>query len=212
MPDWFIEFNKFAEPILESIKDTPPDYQDDFSGAQGWQFDRSQEEESGSMEVRDGAVQMSIKSKTATDAWASVYNSNLRYHDFVLQVDSDLSQLAQSDALEIRWRCGHDSMSLLLSLYKDGHWEVDGSGIFPHLMSGRNARLHSAVPIQITIISKDTQYAILLDNMPLGYVHDPTWRPGWRIQLGFWVDAGGHTSLVKYSNLKVWDISKLSLP
>jgi len=213
MPDWFIAFNKFAEPILESIKDTPPDYQDDFMHAQGWQFHRSWEAESGSMEARDGALQMSITSKTAKSVFGFVINSDLRYDDFVLQVDADLSQLAQSDALEINWRCGSDGIGLVLSLNKDGHWDVDGSGNFPKLMSG-NARINSAVPIPITIISKDTQYVILLDNVPVGYVNDPDpgRRPGRRIQLGFWVDAGGHTSLVKYSNLKVWDISKLSLP
>ena len=212
VPAWFIEFNEFAGPILESIKDRPPDFHDDFSGVQRWQFNAGGDSENGSLEFRDGSLEMSITSNAATEGVGFATNSNVLYNSFVLQVDVDLSQLARSDALEIDWRGAGDGAGIVLSLWKDGRWQVTFCGsCYPLLMDGY-ARVNSAEPISVTILSKDTQYALLLDNVPVGYVDDVGRRPARRIQLSLWVEEGGHTSSVKYSNLKIWDISKLSIP
>jgi len=210
IPAWV---NGFVQPILKSIQGREPDMQDNFNGAQRWLFHTNLERpENGSLDLQGRSLLMSIISPAAEDGIGFTTNSNLLHNSFVLQVDADLTQLGSQGALEIDWRGNEQEVGLVLSLWKDGRWQVTFCGsCSPNLMQG-HARLTTATRVPITIISRGTEYALLLDNVPVGYIDDVGRRPARRIQLSLWVDNGGHTSLVKYSNLKVWDISKLSIP
>jgi len=206
-PAWV---NDFTDPILESIEDRPPDFQDDFSGAQRWLFHTNLDRpDNGSLDLQGGSLLMSISSPAAEDGVGFTTNSNLLHNNFVLQVDADLTQLGSQGALEIDWRGGSDGAGVVLSLWGDGRWQIAFCGnCSPNLMSG-NATIHSSSQVPITIISRGTEYALFLDNVPVGYVDDVGRRPARRIQLSLWVDDGGHTSTVKYSNLKIWNINDL---
>lgn len=202
----------FVEPILAAIKDRPPDYQDDFSDpASGWDIGQS---ERGEVGYKDGKYFiLSTSTSDANGDWGSRV-----FSDFVLEVDVQyVSGEAGIWFVILRdWRkstpppgfYGIESFlnEDLVRLCKWG----GGYGYTRLVSSPPNVRKPDYETNQVMAILKGNQLAFYINGQPAGLVTDDTFSKG---TIGLAAGTSSDTPLeVHYDNLKVWDISDLSLP
>ena len=203
IPAWV---TSFAEPILAAIANTSPHFEDDFSQASdGWRVD--QRDDRCRVKIQDGAFTMSAEAGREM-AWCS--NSGLRFGNFVLRVEIDLSESGLNDSAQIGWHgITPYHQDLTFSLFKDGNWEIyfcsDSS--CTAVAAGRQAGIPPKVTV--TIISKGKEYAIYIDEIPIKYVKDMEQHPGLVITLGF--SALNPSRMIKYDNLKIWNLDYIDL-
>jgi len=143
---------------------------------------------------------------------AAGYHTNhpgMRFQNFALRVEVDLSRLGSGDAARIHWRGTDYSDGLGLDLWKDGNWQVYAADPLRYLAAGDQS-IDSAQEVTITIISQGTEYAIYIDETLVSYIDDQGRRPGIGINLGVF-DEPGSSTVVTYDNLKVWDLDKIQI-
>jgi hypothetical protein len=209
IPGWV---NEYADLVIVAIKDRPPDFEEDFNDAQGWEFTTQPDPENGSIQVIDGALQMNITSGSGSDESGFANNSELRFASFVLQVDVDLSRLGQGGSLDVYWRGDNQNHGAVLSLSKTGQGQIMFCGTCSPVLGEGRRMIYSPRRVQITIISKYAQYAVYIDGRRLSYVDDAGRPPGDQIRLSLWVGRGEYTSIVRYDNLRIWDITNIQIP
>jgi hypothetical protein len=204
--------NEYADLVIAAIKDRPPDFEEDFNDAEGWQFSTQPDSENGSIEVIDGALRMSITSKSGSDEIGFANNSKLRFASFVLQVEANISQLAGPSSLDIYWRGDNQDSGAVFSLTQDGHGQIMFCGTCSPLLGEGWKVIYSPRRVKITIISRYAQYAVHIDGKWLAFVDDAGRPPGDQIRLSLWVGRGEYTSRVRYDNLRIWDITNIQIP
>ena len=204
VPDWVTEF---GDPILLAIHDRPPAFQDDFSQPDSeWVSATGGEEPFGTMAVADGALTMNLESgqypvNTVLD---------MRFENFVLQVDVDLQQLNRDKGAEIQWGGGYSFM-----LTPPNGWVLYYYGPPDPTLSSGEAPADFSEPVTITIISKATEIAVYLNGIPLTY-YDDNERPSItypHIRIGLWArppNVESHS--ITYDNLRTWNLDPLFPP
>lgn len=207
IPAWVAEF---SEPILAAIKDREPDFQDDFSQIQpGWQFDTGEINAecinliNTKMSIADGVMRVTTDPKCN----AIVSHPGLEFSSFVLQVDIYVEDFEFFHTI-LHWhgRDGPEGGSTILKLEGLGNWRLgsqQGSDGIEH-QSGV-APFDPLKPVTLTVISKETTYAIYLNSVPLTYFNDTKRNVGKDIDI--LVHGPDPTQLVtvEFDNLKVWD-------
>ena len=213
LPSWVTDF---AEPILDSIQERAPDFEDDFSQWQpDWQFNTGQyasglDGENNAMEISNGVMQMSVE-----PGWVGfAIQPAMQFNDFIMQVDVNLENLADQNggAAEIGWRGdqerGDDGM-VVFSLHRSGNWLVTYQGdVASDLASGWQSIRFKPGSSEITIISLGTEFAIYLNDTPLTYIDDVGQPPGAEIGLNLWAPpyTNQNTSVIEYDNIKIWNL------
>jgi serine/threonine protein kinase len=204
LPDWV---SSFAEPILAVIANTSPHFEDDFSQASdGWRVDKR--DDRCRVKIQDGFFTMSVE---AGRGMARCSNSGLRFNNFVLRADIDYSELGPSDSAQIGWHGitpYHDDLTL--SLLKDGNWSIYFCTTDPCTTLALGWQPISPThKVTVTIISKNKEYAIYMDEIPVSYINDIERRPGIVITLGMEVPSLSSSSMIKYDNLKIWNLDHI---
>jgi hypothetical protein len=201
IPTWVTEF---AEPILAAIANIPPHFEDDFSQASDiWRVD--ERDDRCRVKIQDGAFTMSVE---AGRGMARCSNPGLRFNNFVLNVDTDFSELGANDSAQIGWHgITPANDGLTLSLSKEGNWSiyVCGKNSCTNLASGWQP-INPTQKVAVTIISKDREYAIYMDEIPVSYIDDINRPPGTVITLGMDVPSLSASPMIKYDNLKIWNL------
>jgi hypothetical protein len=216
LPSWVTDF---AEPILDSIQERAPDFEDDFSqGQPDWQFNTGQyasglDGENNAMEISNGVMQMSVE-----PGWVGfAIQPAMQFNDFIMQVDVNLENLADQNggAAEIGWRGdqerGDDGM-VVFSLFRSGNWLVTYQGdVASDLASGWQSIRFKPGSSEITIISLGTEFAIYLNDTPLTYIDDVGQPPGAEIGLNLWAPpyTNQNTSVIEYDNIKIWNLDDM---
>ncbi len=206
VPSWVTEF---AEPVLAAIANHPPQFQDDFSQESvSWRFVDGNSQ--GEMEIKDGALVATIRQGGSEIERFHGHHPAMRFKNFALRVDVDLSKLGSGDATEIQWRGTDDSEGVGFALWKDGRWEVIAyTHPATYLVAGDQS-IDSTQEVTITIISKNAEYAIYLNEALVSYINDSGRTPGIGICLCVLDDIGSST-IVTFDNLKVWDLDKIQI-
>jgi hypothetical protein len=201
VPTWVTEF---SEPILATIANTSPHFEDDFSQvSDGWRIEKR--DDRCRVKIQDGAFTMSVE---AGRGMARCSNPGLRFNNFVLRVDTDFSKLGPRDSAQIGWNGitpYHDG--LILSLLKEGNWSIDicGNNSCTNFASGWQP-ISPTRKVAITIISKDREYAIYMDETPVSHINDSEQQLGIVITLGMDVPSLSASPMIKYDNLKIWNL------
>jgi hypothetical protein len=202
VPTWVIEF---AEPILASIKDRPPDFQDDFSQASHyWQLQNGYE---GKIEISNGV----LRAIAEKGQCAAARNPETRFNNSILLVEANLSGLEGENSAQIRWleTSWFQSSHIVFELKRDGSWSVSSWVNNKRLDTDSGQQLIISIEkVTIMLISKGTKYAIYMDETPVSYINFNTGHPGDLTLLSAWA-GGTTTAIVEYDNLKIWDITDL---
>lgn len=201
IPTWVTEF---SEPILAAIANTSPHFEDDFSQASdGWRIEKR--DDRCRVKIQDGAFTMSVE---AGRGMARCSNPGMLVNNFVLRVDTDFSELGSRDSAQIGWNGTTPYHGdLTLSLLKEGNWSIDvcGNNSCTNFASGWQP-ISPTQKVTVTIITKNWEYAIYMDEIPISYIDDSRKQPGIVITLGMDVPSLRSSPMIKYDNLKIWNL------
>lgn len=192
LPGWVTEF---AQPILATIADRSPSFQDDFEpGSAGWEKDYCE----GSMEYIDGELVVTN---------CRVFRPNTDWRDLALQIDMHFIKGTNSStewALHFRdvGNSGH-----VLSLYHSGNLALSFTKAHGDStrLEFRNSSLSNDQTHQILLIAKGDRFALYLDGQPLYYAENDEYLFG---RCAFFVESGA----AAMDNLRIWDISNIPAP
>ena len=195
LPSWVTDF---AEPILAAIKDQTPDYQDDFSQpSPGW----NSKDSAARIEIAEGVLTLSC------EAGGNCQFTNPMVvwpRDFVLQIDTNLRGLNYQKAAEFAWRQDWARNSIVFSFFQD-NWILSYNGSIT-IKSGIYDNLGYS---HITIICRETEYAVYLNSLPLMYFNDPNSPTGNEIYFTLWNEPSSSSANLEYDNLKVWNLDDI---
>jgi hypothetical protein len=207
----------FAEPILATIADRPPDYRDDFSDpGSGWSLRQSTEGEAGYEDGEYVAV--------AAPSYISGGESSLlpEFSDFVLEVDG---RFVSGD--DGHWGVGLRRVSgfgtavgYSVMVRPSGRVEIVRRGAgekwWTSLTSVRETFIKPGYETNhLQIIAKGPQIAVAVNGEWATLVTDPyytTQLEKGTIRLDANNEDGGAPLRVQWDNLRIWDISDLSSP
>jgi predicted Ser/Thr protein kinase len=206
----------FAEPILAAIAGRPPDFEDDFEDPRSeWRIESGV---SGEMGYQDGEYYIIANPHPdyPQECCGCYYNSppgDPWFSDFVLEVDLRVVS-GDSDHWDVFFRrtdastyAAMFSLSHDLTLMKMVTEPQEDTGLATHHgppISGGSETNH------LQIIARGPQMAVYVNGEPLWLVADTAASRG-QIVLG----GCSHSDIplhIRYDNLRIWDISDLSLP
>ena len=193
VPTWVTDF---AQPILDAIADRPPDFQDDFShAATNWELgDKG--------EISDGALVFTTP-RTQDSSWTYIPCCMI-YHTFVLMVDINISGLRGENAADINW-----SKYFTFEIKHDGRWFISSwENNLRHDLGNGQQQIPDTEKVTIRLISTGTKYAIYINDIPVSYGNDSVEKNVTNIGFRGWSD-GTTTAIVKYDNIKVWDLDQI---
>jgi hypothetical protein len=189
LPDWAINFSK---PILLAIQGRPPDFQDDFHDQSGgWSL----------YYCADWRMQFVAGELVMTNC--DVGNERLKYTDFVLEVDA---RFVSYDPADGRWGVYLASdINISINNWGEISWMRNWTP-----MGVDSGMAHpGAASNHILLIVKGTEYALYVNDQPLSYIVNDTFRGG---SIGLFVprlDQTKYETVVAFDNFKIWDISDL---
>jgi len=197
IPAWVTDF---AQPILDAIADRPPDFQDDFSQAStNWDLKDKDE-------ISNGALVFTTPPEK-DPSWTYI-PCCMVYHTFILRVDINISEIRGENTAEITYQ-NNANYSFGFELKPDGRWFISSrENNVRHALDSGQQRISDTEKVTIMLIISNTKYAIYINDIPVSYGNSSARK--YRTEIGFlaWSD-GKTTAIVKYDNLKVWDLDKI---
>lgn len=207
LPAWVTDF---SEPILLAIQDRPPDYQDDFSKTStSWYFETAPVLDRGNIEIANGVLMMS------TDPGQFAYASHARMilHNFLLRVDVRFLELDVQKGINLVWRGDDKGGGEVFQLGNEGSWSLTCYFAECPVFASGSLSVDLTEPVTITIVSKGTEFAVYLNNIPLAYHNDIGRPPASSIRLELAVNPENEgTSAIAYDNLSIWDLDPVFPP
>lgn len=207
IPLWVTEF---ADPILAAVVNRKPDFQDDFSLNRGWLNVRSGVVQPRYAEIQDGMLFLKLPERTRDSI---LYHPKLNRRNFLLTLDLIFDHDQPDDTVRFQFdRSPGQSVALDLANNRNWkfHWGLQDNwqfmaGIYEHFPPDH---------IPVTIIMRDTQCAVYLNNDPLMYLSNcrasPTFESHvWAVSFRLLRD-NGRAVAVNFDNLKLWDLDKTS--
>jgi protocatechuate 3,4-dioxygenase beta subunit len=213
------EMRAFAQPILDSIADRPPDFEDSFRDPEsGWP---SASTASGDQwGYLDDGYSISITHSYRNpigDPCVDVGSGSLpEPTDFVLEVDVELA-FGEKGNWHMFFRNLppradlYESAQYLASFLPDGSFDVTraSNGTSFVLMQGEYSTPldQRSGADRFTIVAQGSQMAIYVNGEPLWYGRDESAQGG-QLALAFGACSEADTTFhVRFDNLKVWDLS-----
>ena len=201
----------FSNPILSSLADIVPTFEDDFSEiGRGWAENRIPGAwESGKMEIVDGVLRFTDvigQNLVDTGNWSNA-------QDFVFEIDQRLVEGFQTTEQRITFHLYPSSLNnyhhFSLQIYqKAGYWtfrkSADPSG--EDIAEGRCTLNSTGEWNRITLIVKDEELAILINDHPAYYLQDPE-----LVEPGFMhlICRSPAVAICEWDNVKFWNLDKL---
>jgi len=205
----------FAEPILKTIAERKPDYQDDFSDPKsGWPIGSTP---SGDKWGYEGDTYFISATRRSGDACCGAAPASaLVFSDFVLEIDAQFNS-GERGNWYVLFRRSEDvdhygvglSLDGDLRIWKNGH-EVNTES---HGTLGETRITNFEMgdgTNHLTIIAQGPQIAVYVNGAPAWLIYDESLSKGW-ITLGVGNEAEQTTLGVRFDNMKVWDITHLPI-
>ena len=205
VPAWVTDF---ADPIIVAIAERRPDFQDDFSLNRRWYNIMSGEPRRLYAEIHDGLLFLKLPEKTRD---SFIYNTRIDRWNFVLTLDFWFDQSQPEDTVRFQFDQSEDQ-SVAFDLSNNRNWKFQWglrdnwesiSGTYEHFPPEH---------IPVTIILRDTQCAVYLNNAPLVYLSNCRTKPTpphlWPASFHLLRDTE-HAVTVNFDNLKIWDLDKI---
>lgn len=196
------EARAFAEPILASIAERPPDFSTDFEpGDPEWRWEVvSTDPEDARFEIVAGAARMEL----ADRADVQLSHPRLEATDFVLSVESrQISGASGSEQkiflhfastyLQFMTMSGTRHWGLALPWHPEGGF--GGQGMVVHPMGETNRTL---------MVVRGPELAVYLNDVPVTYLREPNLDTLHRI--AFWC-TGAPDIVCEFDNVQFWDLA-----
>jgi hypothetical protein len=212
IPAWV---NEISEPILAAIKDSPPDFEDDFSQVEtAWIYSAEGfGEEPGcdipdniKQNITDGSMKLSIDSCKS----AHLSYPDMVYANYVLQLDVNFQQ--PPPGIDFR-NNGPDIQQIFYIQTTTGNWafSVMDQDDFIEGIEG-NVRLDFSKPVTITIINKSPTFLVYLDSTPVTFYNTQEVYAG-PFGLDFVISFSDYIPHEPFSleldNIKIWDLDQI---
>jgi hypothetical protein len=220
------EARAFTEPILAAIADRPPDYQDDFSDpASGWDVASRTWEETGARRGETGYVDGEYFVTAAPDdmpqgeqrsACNFARSSLPEFSDLVLEVDGRVSGSAGQWQIYLReWAIEENHGQYYVALGVDGGIFVARGGSAGSTdLTEPQLSLDAGQFNHVQVIARGPRLAVSVNGELVISVADPGYTDRFAkgtIGLGLCNHSDAPME-ARWDNLKIWDISSLSLP
>jgi hypothetical protein len=218
------EIHAFGQIILDAISNLPPDYTDDFSNPNsGWPDGSTSNGDKWG--YTDGAYSMVVTNLYRNPAGEPCLDLSPKgepYSDFVLEFDAQLFS-GTTGKWHLIFRDMQSSFQSSTDTIYLAEFTPDGSFFLGKQLPLNTVKImqSSTIPSvvqstgenRVTIIAQSTRMAVYVNGEPLVLVNDPTWQAG-RLLLSFGAcnEVGVNPPLeVRFDNLKLWNITSLSL-
>jgi hypothetical protein len=209
-PTWVTDF---SDPILASVADRQPDFQDDFTQLnRGWFF-LGPEDPIGPYYARlqDGALLLKLPEGTERND-SMVYNPKLARDNLVLSFDFKFGKTEPDDAFRFQFD-ETAGQSIFLDLSKNENWSLSWS-----LHNNRRANsgtyyYFSPERINVVIILHGEECAVLLNRDPLAYLADcrtaSVVRSSPTAVSFHLLSIPGRQAMVTMDNVKLWELYEI---
>lgn len=195
----------FSKPVLDWIADKPPTFHDTFDfPSTSWYVSGD-----GELAVTGGKLNLT----PAHGTWMCAGNDSAWMHDFAADLDVTFDQGSGADGWDVSFRGSFDdpATSCKHSVSKD---MAGGLTVLSFGPNGFEAVTppNSLSPRHLTVVAKDAYVAVLADGKPALWTDGAT-CPGAVFEVCAFSDASSATRpLVQFDELKIWDISGVSVP
>lgn len=193
----------FAEPILQAVADRLPDVEDDFSFDNGnWDLGFGENP----AQITEDVLRLSAADATS-DEWVGARHEAMSADDFVFQFDARVTAMEFDSHLSILWRwlpSDNKAYRLILFPSLDGSWAVDNAEF--QIAAGNSDAVALNKWFTVTIIGRDSRFAVLLNGRTLFYFEDSK-RPIGRTVLGMNIFTGDATA--EFDNVKYWNLDNV---
>ena len=198
LPEWV---TNFAQPILNAIANSPPNFQDDFHDkSEGWQ---SEKWLGCNLTFTGGELVVS------SEYSCLARRVNIDYPDFVLEVDGRFLPGTVSDSYWFVAFRDLEGLEHSIVVRYDGVVEIslyESSGTGGRRFDGA---AHSGNQSNhLLLVAKGWKFAFYVNGLPLYYAENTHIRIGGNF---LWVQTQ-EKAIVAFDNFKIWDISKIPIP
>jgi hypothetical protein len=198
----------FAQPLLNSISNRPPDFEDDFSSVRSeWMLQRDIERgQFISIEdfVKDGVLRYNNADFVGSneDKYEKLYSTRIQAHDFIMQFDLSADNYASSADRELFSFTKKNVFGYYVNPLKNecqlGQWDTSYYFEKRPCVSGSWKEPH-----QITFISSADRFGVYMDGEPWGYVSGV---PDTGLNNMFWLGGYSDTATFILDNFKFWNL------
>ena len=214
---WVEDTNALAEPILETIKDQPPDFWDIFSQKdpdwRNYSDDRFCDLNKAEMNITNGSMQCSISPGCPFFVFTHP-DIEKQDSDYVLQMDVTFPE--QTPDLALEFAASIMDCLLVDFILSDESWAITiPVSDIDETMQGIDSgpiRSNTSKPVTLTIMKKDTIFLFYRDSELLtSYGIQPEEADGHRIAFSIanWSESLIETQMIKLDDVKVWSLKSI---
>ncbi|MEW6232010.1 MAG: protein kinase [Chloroflexota bacterium] len=205
-PQWIeavspqVQARAFAEPILAAIANRPPDFEDDFSTAdKGWKWDAGMGSQ---VKIADGVERVSGDLLQG--------HNQLWGKNFVFEVQVRL--LANRGWIDPFFRDSNGRRYVFVVDGKSNSWQVlkidEKKGLKQAISGGRDNLLPPGKANRITIIARESRFAVYLNGKPTAYFEDANFLEAGGLMLHLGVSPE-EPAEGEFDNVKFWNLDKM---
>ena len=204
LPFWVADF---AQPIIESIRERPADFEEDFSDDNGgWRLSRFNDDGSGtssalhlSDHIAEGALKLELEPGSHYYLSPQFINEMRKIPDYVIEFDILAESGSGANNMMIDYFRRHP---YTFTIYTgDQIWQIGES----NAESGVSDSLGSALNTRVLIIAQARQFAVFLNGEPTGYMLGPD-NPDEYNENQFSFASFESASRVRLNNIKFWKL------
>ncbi|MBI4759348.1 MAG: PD40 domain-containing protein, partial [Chloroflexi bacterium] len=196
-----LQARAFAEPILAAIANRPPDFEDDFSTAdKGWKWDAR---EADWVKIAEGVERVSGPLRQE--------HKQLWSKNFVFEVQVRL--LASRGEIGSLFRSSNVGWYHFLVRVEDNFWVAlkfdQKKGLKQEISAGQDNLLPPGKANRVTIIARESQFAVYLNGKPTVYFEDASFTEAGALVLHLGVSPE-EPAEGEFDNVKLWDLDKVT--
>jgi hypothetical protein len=213
-PAWIEDAIAVAEPILATIKNHQPDFEDDFSQVDpNWSSSPGEPEEclnasDVKMSITDGSMKYSIINCRVGD----LKYMDMQYDNYVLQLDVNFQGAPLGFEFRNWGRAANEDVTLDYHIHHDAGWgfSVMKNGVFFEGMDG-NYGLDFSKPVTITIINQSPTFIVYVNSSLLTFYSTQEEYDGFGLDftVNSWNVTPTETLTLELDNIKIWDLDKI---
>jgi hypothetical protein len=199
MPVWV---HDFAEPILKTVANRSPDFEDNFSNSiKAWKCQWAAWFTGGMYAIEEGVLRF-----TMSQGCAFCEHKTINQKDFVLQVDARLAEGNLDSWMLVYFHNITGDYWYVVELYGGTSWDITkmwAAKSHP-IASGSDYVSPIGKTNHLTIIARGPEAAVYLNEIPLAYFHDVDFDT-----LGktlFMCSSKSHRTICEFDNVKFWKL------